>query len=108
MFVILWEFQVKRGLEKTFETVYGPEGDWAQLFRRSPDYRGTRLIADVSYPRRFMTIDYWTSQKSFEVFRAQYESEYAELDRRCESLTESERLLSSFEAPSSEPENSSS
>jgi heme-degrading monooxygenase HmoA len=103
MFVILWEFKVKRGLEKTFESVYGPDGDWAQLFRRSPDYKGTRLIPDVSYPRRYLTFDYWATQKAFEAFRTQCVTEYAELDKRCESLTDSERHLSSFETANSEP-----
>ena len=37
MFVALWEFEVKPGCEDRFETVYGPDGDWASLFRRDAD-----------------------------------------------------------------------
>ncbi len=105
MFVNLWEFQVKCGLEKTFESVYGPDGEWAQLFRRSRDYRGTRLIRDVSFPRRYLTLDYWTTESAFEAFRGQYGAVYAELDARCDSLTEKERHLSSSEMPDSKPQN---
>ena len=41
MFVILWEFEVKPGYEKSFQTVYGPEGAWVQLFRRDSHYHMT-------------------------------------------------------------------
>jgi heme-degrading monooxygenase HmoA len=105
MFVILWEFQVKSGLEKTFERVYGPEGDWARFFRHSPEYRGTRLVQDVATPRRYLTLDYWTTQSAFEAFRSEHAIEYERIDRRCESLTENERHISSIEVPDSAPEN---
>jgi hypothetical protein len=36
MFVILWEFEVKPGCEQCFESAYGPEGAWSQLFRQVP------------------------------------------------------------------------
>src|SRR5215472_16354783 len=37
MFVALWEFEVKPGCDERFATVYGPEGDWVQLFRSHPN-----------------------------------------------------------------------
>jgi hypothetical protein len=56
MFVILWEFEVKPGCEQSFESAYGPEGAWTQLFRRDPGYLKTLLLKDASrtrlpYPR---------------------------------------------------------
>jgi len=41
MFVALWEFEVKPGCEERFEMVYGPDGDWAKLFRRNSHYHET-------------------------------------------------------------------
>jgi heme-degrading monooxygenase HmoA len=97
MFLILWQFEVKAGLEKEFEKVYGPEGAWTTLFRGSPAYRGTRLLRDTSLPGRYYTMDFWTSQLEFEAFRGENAAAYAELDRRCEALTESESHVGSFE-----------
>jgi heme-degrading monooxygenase HmoA len=97
MFVVLWEFQVKSGLEKEFEKVYGPEGDWAALFRGSPAYRGTRLLRDMSSPRRFFTMDSWDSQAAYDAFRGQNAATYSDLDKRCEVFTEGELHLGSFE-----------
>jgi len=72
--VIVWEFRVKAGRKAEFEQRYGPRGDWAQLFRRSPAYRGTDLLRDTADANRYLT-----------------------LDRECEALTESERCLGWFE-----------
>ena len=97
MFVILWEFRAKEGREKEFETIYGPHGDWALLFRRSDAYRLTELWADPGQPRRFLTLDRWESREAYESFRSQCLPEYEALDRRCEALTDGEVHLGSFE-----------
>jgi hypothetical protein len=47
MFVALWEFEVKPGCEERFEMVYGPDGDWAKLFRSDSHYHETRLVQDA-------------------------------------------------------------
>lgn len=97
MFVILWEYEVKPGCEERFVTVYGPDGDWARLFRTDPNYRETRLLRDVSRPRWYLTLDYWDSEKSFLQFKAAHEEAYTALDRETEGLTLSERRMASFD-----------
>jgi heme-degrading monooxygenase HmoA len=96
MFVILWEFEVKPSCEEGFETVYGPEGDWARLFQADAHFRETRLLRDVSRPRCYFTLDYWDSEKSFVQFKAAHQAAYAALDRATEDLTVSERRLATF------------
>jgi len=103
MFVILWRFQVKRGLEKEFEKVYGPEGAWAAIFRASPAYRGTRLLRDAFLPGHYFTLDSWDSQAEFDAFHRKNAAAYAALDRQCEALTESEPNLGSFNSSSTLP-----
>jgi heme-degrading monooxygenase HmoA len=103
MFVVLWQFQVKRGLEKEFEKVYGSEGAWTGLFRASPAYRGTRLLRDTSIPGGYFTMDFWESQTEYNAFRKESAAAYAEIDRRCESLTESESHVGSFETSAPPP-----
>jgi len=104
MFVILWEFEVKPGCEAVFERVYGPSGDWAQLFRRDPRYRGTKLLRDVSHPLHFYTVDDWDSESDYRAFLERNQSAYQELDHRTRELTLRERKLLSGKAdPSSRP-----
>jgi heme-degrading monooxygenase HmoA len=103
MFVIVWEFYVRRGVEPEFERAYGPEGDWARLFAKSPDYLGTELLADASERGRYVTIDRWTSEVAYERFRSSFSADYESLDRKMERLTEREGALGSFRRPGFTP-----
>lgn len=84
------------GKEREFERAYGPQGDWALLFAKSQQYRGTELLRPLER-RIYLTIDRWTSAAAFEAFRRQWQAEYDALDRRCEAVTERETLVGQFE-----------
>lgn len=96
-FVALWDFTVRAEQVAAFRQAYGDDGPWVALFRRSADYCGTELCADPANPRRFVTIDRWTSRAAYQAFRNGQQAAYAEIDRLCEAFTESERLLGEFE-----------
>ena len=70
-----------------FERIYGQDGQWAELFRRSSEYLGTELVRDVGRSGKYLTIDRWTSREAFQRFKQQYGMEYAELDKTCRRLT---------------------
>ncbi len=93
MFVTLWEFEVKPGSEELFERTYGPEGEWAKLYRRDARYLGTRLLRDVAAERVYVTMDRWESRAAYEEFREKFAVEYEELDEECEGMTACERNL---------------
>ncbi|MGB9074194.1 MAG: antibiotic biosynthesis monooxygenase family protein [Terriglobales bacterium] len=95
-FTAVWEFQVKPEAVSAFESIYGPDGAWAQLFRQSPDYRGTELIRDLDRPGRYLTLDHWTSREAFQRLKQDLHVEYAALDKQCEGLTEREVFLGNF------------
>jgi len=93
----VWEFQVKAEEAAEFENIYGPEGWWAQLFRRSPAYAGTELLRDTERSGRYVTIDRWSSPDGLLQFKQAYAAEYAALDTECERLTEAEKFVGNFE-----------
>jgi heme-degrading monooxygenase HmoA len=97
MFVALWEFEVKPGCENRFLKVYGPEGDWAKLFRKDANYQETRLLHDLNGPATYLTLDFWTSRQAYETFMATHAAEYEELDAAGEELTLSEKKIGWFE-----------
>jgi heme-degrading monooxygenase HmoA len=70
--VIIWEFVVREGREREFEEVYGSKGAWAVLFAKSAEHLGVELLRDTAAPRRFVTIDRWTSKDSFARFRQEH------------------------------------
>lgn len=85
MYVVVWRFTTPD--PAAFERHYGPEGTWAQLFRRDPSYVRTDLLRGET---EYLTLDWWTSREAYDAFRAAHAAEYAAIDERCESLTTSE------------------
>ena len=95
-FLVIWEFVVQPGKEQTFEQIYGPDGDWVQLFRQGHGYCGTKLSRDFDKPRRYVTLDFWESRADYEAFKLQHAAEYKAIDEKCEALTEEEREIGKF------------
>jgi heme-degrading monooxygenase HmoA len=96
VYVRIFEFRVRRGQEKKFEEIYGPKGDWAQLFGKSSAFLRTELHRDMETRGRYVTIDTFTSQPAFTAFLEQFGKEYEALDRRCQELRASEENIGSF------------
>lgn len=90
MFVRVWEFRPRQGLEGAFRQVYGPAGAWVQLFRRAPGFLGTDLIGTRAGDR-YLTLDRWRERSAWDAFLRTWPDEYAELDRECEPLVEIDR-----------------
>ncbi len=93
MFVALWEYEVKPGCEERFEKVYGPEGDWAKLFRRDGNYQETRLLRDTLRRGVYLTMDFWESRKACEGLMAEQRTEYEAIDAVGEQMTAKERRI---------------
>ena len=96
MFSVVWRFRVTNENREAFETAYGPEGPWAQLFGESPDYDGTDLLRGEDGV--YLTIDRWTDARAYDAFITLHRADYARIDAECEELTEEETLIGRFEA----------
>ena len=96
MFMVVWQFEIAEEKVAEFESAYGPEGVWAQLFRSSPEYQGTELLRDAYVPGSYLTIDRWASEQAFRTFRKERDTEYEDLDRSCDSITSRETRIGAF------------
>lgn len=97
MYCYVWEFVVRPERLRDFETAYGAEGDWAQLFRRDPAYVRTLLLKDRESPTRFVTVDFWSSPKACMAFRERFAAEFEALDSRFEEWTLRETHMGDFD-----------
>lgn len=95
-YTYVWEYVVEADRARDFECAYGPDGDWARLFRRARGYVRTELCQDVADPLRFVTVDQWESIEAWATFRRERSDEYEALDARCEGLTVWEREVGRF------------
>jgi quinol monooxygenase YgiN len=98
VFVIVWEFRVRPNKRRAFEKAYAPNGFWGTLFRRGNGYVRTELIRDRENPQRYLTIDVWVSRQAYERFKKRNRTEYLAIDKECESLTRSEKLIGEFQS----------
>jgi len=96
VFIVIWQYQVKPGCEEAFENMYGPNGDWVQLFQPSPEYSQTILLKESPGKRFYQTLDFWNSHDAYEHFYTKYESEISRLDQIGDELTVSEMLIGRF------------
>jgi [ribosomal protein S18]-alanine N-acetyltransferase len=96
-FVILWEFRVPAAKRREFEKAYAFDGVWAKFFRSDANYIRTELLRDGKQPLRYFTIDVWQSRLAYARFKKQNAREYRAIDKQCQTLTKSERLIGEFE-----------
>lgn len=96
MFVVVWQFEISEDKVSAFESAYGPEGLWAQLFRTSDKYIGTELLREAFVPNNYLTIDRWSSEEAFRAFRKGHDAEYEKLDRECDDLTSRETRIGAY------------
>jgi quinol monooxygenase YgiN len=97
VFCYVWEYEVAPEKAEAFVAAYGPDGPWVRLFRRDPAYLGTELGRDADDPRRFLTIDRWTTREACLAFRERVRGEFDAIDAECERLTVRERAIGDFE-----------
>jgi hypothetical protein len=63
---------------------------------RSAEYIDSQLFCNANEKNHYLTIDRWKSATAFKAFRSQWQNEYEALDQRCETLTEREVFIGSF------------
>ncbi len=97
MYVYVWEYLLDPERSDAFERLYGPEGAWVELFRRSPRYLGTDFYQDRDNPERFITIDRWRSEGDWQAWRETVGAKFEALDRQGDELTVSERAVGRFD-----------
>src|ERR1700689_1591886 len=95
-YIVVWEFQVKEECQVECVAAYGPDGEWARLFRRSPEFLGVELLGSAGNPGRFFTLDQWCSSAAVDVFLSANATAYDVLDRRFSGLTVWERRIGGF------------
>jgi len=71
---LVFSYEVRDAAE--FERVYGPDGEWAEFFRRGQGYIGTELLRDVEVPGRYLVVDRWETADAYNEFTAAHRDEY--------------------------------
>src|SRR3982750_1066603 len=98
MFFRVWEFRVPSERADNFRELYGPDGAWAQLFRRETGFLGTELLHSITHPNIYLTLDRWDSPEAWAAFLRAWGDDYSALDRSCAGLTVAEGEIGTFQS----------
>jgi heme-degrading monooxygenase HmoA len=74
MIALVFSYEVRD--TEHFESVYGPEGDWATFFKDARGYIGTELLRDLEQPGRYLVVDRWESAEAYNAFANEHREEY--------------------------------
>ncbi|MEX0674397.1 MAG: antibiotic biosynthesis monooxygenase [Gaiellaceae bacterium] len=95
MLVLVFSYEARELAE--FERVYGPEGAWAEFFRRGAGYVGTELLRDPESPSRYLVLDRWESAEAYNAFVEANRTEYMERVDDTRLYYDQELRLGTFE-----------
>lgn len=101
MYFRIWRFRPHPHKKAEFLSTYGPDGDWARLFRLADGFNQTELLQSVSERSEYFTIDRWSDAASWARFMDSHSEAYLALDKWCAQLTIEESEVGTFETPSS-------
>lgn len=97
MYVIVWQYEVRKVTRGQFEESYGPLGLWAEFFSRGDGFVCTTLLRDVNAGHRFFTLDFWKTRSDFARFKEENGGEYRAIDDSTKPLARSEQRIGAFE-----------
>lgn len=98
MIAVVWQFEVKPGSNEAFEALYGADGPWTKLSRRSRSFLGSSFLRDLAQPARYLVIEYWSEMVVYERHHADFEHEVQALERQRDEIVASALPLGLFNA----------
>jgi heme-degrading monooxygenase HmoA len=94
-FAAVFLYEVDTDGHDAFQSVYGPEGEWATFFAPGEGYLGTELLRSGD---RYLLIDRWRTRAEYETFLADHADEYARRNADARRLWRREEDVGRFQA----------
>lgn len=98
MIALVWQFDVKAGQNDEFESLYGADGPWTALSRRSRSFLGSSFLRDLAMSNRYLVIEYWSEMVVYEKHHADFQDETEALERQRDALVAQAQPLGLFNA----------
>ncbi len=80
MIALAWRFEVKPDCEERFERLFGADGPWQALARRSRSFLGSSFLRDVAQSTRYLLVEYWSEMVVYEKHLEDFSDEVRELE----------------------------
>ncbi len=98
MVAVVWQFEVRPGEIDQFEQLYGVDGPWTKLSRRSRSFLGSSFLRDFAVEGRYLLVEYWGEMVVYERHLADLSDEIVSLERERDRCVERMQTLGVFSA----------
>ena len=98
MVAVVWQFDIQPKMAADFERLYGADGDWTKLSRRSRSFLGSSFLRDIGSETRYLLVEYWGEMVVYEKHLADFGDELQALERERERLVERMETIGVFTA----------
>lgn len=88
MIAVVWRFEVRPGAGEEFEQMYGSDGAWTDLSRRSRSFLGSSFLRDLGSDTRYLLVEYWGEMMVYEKHLASFQKQLDALEQRRAELVE--------------------
>ncbi len=98
MVAIAWQVDIQPGASEAFEKLYGADGDWTKLSRRSRSFLGSSFLRELGSETRYLLIEYWSEMVVYEKHLASFDAQLKELEASRATLVQHMQSLGVFTA----------
>ena len=98
MIAVVWQVDIHPGQSEGFEQLYGADGEWTRLSRRSRSFLGSSFLRDLASDTRYMLVEYWSEMVVYEKHLAAFGREVKALEEKRQQLVERVYPLGVFTA----------
>lgn len=84
MVAVVWQFETFPDRSEDFERLYGADGDWTRLSRRSRSFLGSSFLKDLAAPARYLLVEYWSEMVVYEKHLSDFDDEVKALEEQRE------------------------
>jgi len=95
---VVWQFDIRTGMTEEFERLYGADGDWTKLSRRSRSFLGSSFLRDIGSESRYLLVEYWGEMVVYEKHVADFSDELSALEHVRERLIDRMETVGVFTA----------
>ena len=98
MVAVVWQVDIRPGVSQEFEHLYGADGAWTKLSRRSRSFLGSSFLRDMGSETRYLLIEYWGEMVVYEKHLSDFSDEVTKLEQQRAELVERMETIGVFTA----------
>jgi hypothetical protein len=83
---VVWNIEILPNENEGFERLYGADGEWTALSRKSRSFLGSSFLRDLAHPERYLLVEYWSEMVVYEKHLADFSDEVRALEQERQRL----------------------